>query len=294
MYAITGASGNVGSKIAEGLLKAGKKVRIIARDESKLKHLESLGAEIFTCDIKDAEYLTRAFGGAEAVFAMIPSDMQAEDAIDHEHEVGESIEQAIKDAGVKYVVSLSSMGAHTPVNTGIIAGLYFQEQRLNALEDVNVVHLRPGYFMENFLSDIPMIKEIGIMGSPLEADVKIPVTATQDIADAALEYLLDLNFTGKIIREIRGERDLTMDEITSVIGKAIGKEDLKYMQYSYEEAKKFLIENAGASESVADAYIGMSRGTNEGAVNDGERTPESTSKTSIEDFMETYKQAYNS
>jgi uncharacterized protein YbjT (DUF2867 family) len=72
MYVVIGASGNTGSVVANTLLDQGKKVRVIGRHAERLQPFVARGAEPFIADVADADALTRAFNGAEGVYAMIP------------------------------------------------------------------------------------------------------------------------------------------------------------------------------------------------------------------------------
>lgn len=74
MITVMGATGHTGKKITEALLKAGEKVRALGRSESKLGDLKQAGAEVLTGDASDAEFLTRAFLGVEAVYTLLPTD----------------------------------------------------------------------------------------------------------------------------------------------------------------------------------------------------------------------------
>src|SRR4029077_4724708 len=133
LYVITGATGHIGHLIAEKLLAQNKKVRAIGRDASKLKLLENKGAEVFVGNVEKADDMTRAFQGAKAVFLMIPPDYKAEDFRQYQNRVSETYEKALKATGVRYVVNLSSLGAHRPDKLGPINGLHDHEQRLNKM-----------------------------------------------------------------------------------------------------------------------------------------------------------------
>src|SRR6185369_13353452 len=111
MYAITGATGNIGSKTAEILLDRGEKVRVISRDAARLRTLVKKGAEAFVGNLKDTAFLKGAFTGVDAVFAMIPPNYTAANFRGYQNEIGASITDAITRAGVKYVINLSSQGA---------------------------------------------------------------------------------------------------------------------------------------------------------------------------------------
>ncbi len=291
MFVITGATGNIGKRIAEKLLSEGKQVKAIARHQDKLADLRKKGAEIVVGELSDAPLLAKAFKDAEGVFAMLPTNLAAEDVKSYQDKVGEAIAKAIADSGVKYVVNLSSLGAHLPSGNGPVAGLHRQEERLNAIKDVNVLHLRPAYFMENHFNGIPIIKGMGINGNPMRGDLKIPQIATQDIATHAALRLLKKDFKGKETQELLGQRDLSMDEATAILGKAIGKPDLKYVQFPYEDALKGMV-GAGLSPSVAASMVEMVKGFNEGIMGKSTRTPANTTGTSFEAFAPVFASVY--
>jgi uncharacterized protein YbjT (DUF2867 family) len=290
MYVITGATGNTGNEIARKLLESGKKVRAIARDKNRLKPLEALGAEIRQGSLDDSNFLTDTFEGATAVYAMIPTDPRAENLFAYMDRIGDSIYKASRQAKVPNVVNLSSIGAQLPSGTGPIAGLHRQEERLNQL-DANVLHLRPTFFMENFLVDIPTIREMGIMGSPARPDLIIPMIATQDIGDAAADRLNRLDFKGKTIVDLLGPRDLSFAEAAKILGAAIGKPDLQYVQFSYDDAEKAMTQS-GISADIAKKYVEMYRAFNDGLVKPLPRKPENTTPTTLEEFAKTFAEAY--
>ena len=113
MYAITGASGNIGGKAAEILLAQGEKVRVIGRSAGRLQRLVEKGAEAAVGDLREADFLARAFTAATAVFAMIPPDYTAEDFRAYQNLVGESIATGIKTSGIRNVVKPEQSGSGT-------------------------------------------------------------------------------------------------------------------------------------------------------------------------------------
>src|ERR1700690_4353349 len=127
---------------------------------------------------------------------MIPPNYTASNFRAYQNSIGVSIAEAIGKSGVKYIVNLSSQGAHLPEKTGPIKGLRDQEERLNKLRGVNSLHLRPTYFMENLLVNIEMIRNMNIMGSAIRGDLKFPIIATKDIAQFAVDRLLKRDFAG--------------------------------------------------------------------------------------------------
>ncbi|MDZ4747070.1 MAG: NmrA family NAD(P)-binding protein [Saprospiraceae bacterium] len=294
MIVITGATGNIGSKTVANLLAKGKQVKVIGRNDEKLESLKNLGAIIEKGDLHDAAFLSHAFKGAEAVLLIIPPNLQSDNIGKYQDEVGEAQITAIKDAGVKNVLFISSQGAQDIENTGIVAGLGRQELRLNKLpEEVNVISVRASYFMENLFNQIGVIKGMGMMGSPVKSDLSMGMIATQDIAEYAANKLATLNFKGKSFVDLLGDRHYNHNEIASIVGKAINKPGLPYIEFPYEDNKKALMEY-GISESVADSYNGMYKGINDGFFSVSKRTEESTTSTSLEHFAENvFKYAIN-
>jgi len=292
MITIIGATGRVGSKTVGNLLAQGKQVRLIARNEEKLKEFASKGAEICAGNTNDAAFLTKAFTGSDVVLCMMPADFNTEDVKSHQDAIGEAQIEAIKKSGVKKVVFLSSVGGHTEEKTGIVAGLARQEKRLRTLEGVDIKILRPTYFMENLMQNIGMIKNMGIMGSANKPDVAFPIIASKDIAAVVTQYLANPSFTGISVQPLLGAKDYTMNEVTSILGSAIGKPDLKYVQFSYADTLHG-IKSMGGSQSMAEAYVGLAEGINEGVFGTEVRNEQSTTPTTIEEFAPVFAQVYN-
>jgi uncharacterized protein YbjT (DUF2867 family) len=290
MIAITGATGNIGSKITSDLLSKGQHVRCIARTADNLQNFAAKGAEIAAISLDDTDALAKSLTGVDAIFAMIPPHYQAQDFRAYQNVIGASIASAIEAAGVKYVINLSSQGADLTEKTGPIKGLRDQEQRLNKMNDVNILHLRPTYFMENLLANIDMIKQMNIMGSAIRGDMKIPMIATQDIAKFSAERLLKKDFSGITVNDLLGQKDLSMNEAAEIIGNKIDKPGLKYVQFSYEDTEKALVD-MGFSADVARLFIEMSQAFNDGLINTP-RTRENTTDTPFEDFAEVFAKIF--
>jgi uncharacterized protein YbjT (DUF2867 family) len=282
MYVILGASGNTGSIITNFLLLKGKKVRVVGRDAARLEGFVREGAEPFTANVSDAAALTEAFHGAHAAYLMLPPITSREDQ-DRE---SDAIAKAVKESGLRYAVYLSSYGAQVPEGTGPIAGLHSSEQKLNAIRDLNVLHLRAAYFMENNLAAIGTIQGTGMVVGALRPELKLPMIATRDVGDYAAKRLLDLDFQGKQTRELLGERELSMTEVTAAIARGIGKPDLRYQQVSYDQLQQALTQK-GVPAKTAAQYIEMYKAINAGVIVAQEpRSAENSTPTSFENFVE--------
>jgi len=284
MYVITGATGNTGSVIADALLAAGNKVRVAGRDAGRLQRFVRKGAEAFTGDMSDAAALTKAFSGARAAYLMLPPVKSRED----QERQSDAIAKAVKESGLRYAVHLSSYGAQVPEGTGPVAGLHSSEQKLNAISGLSVLHLCAALFMENNLAGIAMIHGMGVFGSALLPDLKLPMISTRDVGDYASQRLLHLDFSGKETRELLGERDLSMTEATAVIAGGIGKPDLRYEQFPYDQVRQALTQ-MGIPAKTAALYIEMYNAINAGILAAQEpRSAENTTPTSFEQFVQDF------
>jgi uncharacterized protein YbjT (DUF2867 family) len=285
MYTVLGAAGNIGSVISRTLLDKGEKVRVVGRHAAKLHPFVQRGAEPFIGDVSDAETMARAFSGARAAFLMIPPGMTSQDYRADQERTSSALSTAAKNAGLHYALHLSSIGAQADSGTGPILGAHSSEQKLNAVERLNVLHLRPAYFFENHLNAVPMIRMMGIFGGALRSDLKIPMIATKDIGAFAAERLLKLDFSGKQTQELLGERELSLNEVAAVLSKALNKPDLRYAQFPYDQVQQVLTQ-MGMPPKTAAYFLEMFRGFNDGIVVPQEpRSEKNTTPTTIETFI---------
>jgi uncharacterized protein YbjT (DUF2867 family) len=285
LFAITGASGNTGSVVANALLGQGEKVRVIGRDAGRLAALVQKGAESFIADVADAAALTRAFDGAQGVYLMLPPNPAAPDVRSAQETASDAIAAALTKAAVPRAVVLSSIGADKPQKTGPVIGLHNLEQKLNGIAGLNAVYLRAAYFMGNLLPQVQVIRSFGKIAGPLRPDLRVPMIATRDIGARAAAILQKRDFNGKHARELLGQRDLDYREAASVIGKAIGRPDLEYLQMPQEQLRPVLIQ-MGMSASMTDLLLEMSEALNSGYMRALEpRSAENSMPTSIETFV---------
>jgi len=285
MYVILGATGNTGSVVARRLLDRSKRVRVVGRDNKKLAPFVNRGADAFATDILDTDALSRAFAGAQGVYALIPPNMSSPDFRAYQDSVTESIAKALEKGSVAHAVTLSSVGADKPDKTGPVVGLHKMELRLAQVRGLNALHLRAGYFMENTLAQIGIIRGFGMMAGPVRADVPLPMIATRDIGAAAAEALLRLDFKQQT-QELLGPREVTYAEAAKIIGLAIGKQDLTYVQLPDEQVIQAMT-GMGMSRNMAELLCEMSAAINNGYMKALEpRSEKNTTPTTFETFVE--------
>jgi uncharacterized protein YbjT (DUF2867 family) len=289
---VTGSLGHISKPLVEKLTAAKHDVVVISSNADRTSEIEALGAKAAIGSVSDLAFLTDTFKGADAVYTMVPPTFSASDWKQYIAGVGKIYAQAIAASGVKNVVNLSSTGAHMPDGCGPVSGLYHVEQALNALEGVNVKHLRPGFFYYNFLANTGMVKHMGIIGGNYGENAKLVLANPSDIADAAAEELLNLSFTGKSINYVVSD-EKTTDEIASILGSAVGKSDLKWINFSDEDTVGGMLQN-GLPLDIAKNYAEMGA-----ALRSGEMVseynlskPVKFGKTRFEEFAGVFAAAY--
>jgi uncharacterized protein YbjT (DUF2867 family) len=290
-YVITGSIGHISKPIVAGLVKAGKNVTVITSDADKVKEIEHLGAKGLVGSVQDNAFVKKAFAGAEVVYTMIPPIWQTTNWRASQNEVASHYAEAIRSNNIRYVVNLSSLGAHLKEGTGPVKALHDFEQSLNAIHGLNVKHLRPSFFYYNLLNQIGLIKHAGIMGANYGGgDQKVALVHTRDIAEVALEELLRINFSGNSVRHIVSD-ERTGAEVAAVLGSAIGKE-IPWILFSDEDQLKGLLEG-GVPASHAPSYVEMGAAFRNGKMQELLSKEKTVGPTKLEDFAKEFSGAYN-
>ncbi|MFZ5999293.1 MAG: NmrA family NAD(P)-binding protein [Bacteroidota bacterium] len=290
-YVVTGSIGNISKDIVQGLVKAGNEVSVITSSADRASSIEKLGAKALVGSLQDVNFLTNAFRGKDVAYIMIPPIWQTTDWRKSQNEIAANYITALKSSGVQHVVSLSSIGAHLSEGVGPVGGVHDLEQALNKLEGIQVKHLRPSYFYFNLLSQIGLIKQAGILGGNFGDQEKVFLVHPRDIAAAALEELLSLNFKGNSARYIIGD-ERSGSEIAAVLGKAIGR-NVPWVTFTDEQQKSGLLQ-AGLSNTHASAYTEMGVALRTGAMQaDARKQLPAFSSIKLEDFAKEFAQAFS-
>ncbi|AWH86412.1 NAD-dependent dehydratase [Flavobacterium album] len=289
--AITGSLGNVARPLVKQLLSEGHQLNVISSHDERKNDIEALGATAAIGPITDTSFLAEAFSGADAVFAMTPPSLALQNVVAANTAAGKAIVDAVKQANVKRVVLLSSIGAELDGGTGPIAALNAIENAYNKLENVTVTFLRAGYFYINFNNSIPMIQHSGILGSNLAADTPVPLVHPRDIATAAAGELTRGNAESGVRYIVSDVK--TPAEITAAFGNAIGKPGLPWVTFSDEDNEQGMVQ-AGVPAEIAALYTEMGRGLREGSIqadflNGGHSVD---GKIKLEDFAKEFASAF--
>lgn len=288
-YIITGSIGHISKPIIEALVSAGKEVSVVTSSPGRVSEIEAFGAKALVGEVQNESFVNLAFSDADVVYTMIPPIWQTSDWKKSQLAVAKNYAESIRANKVKYVVNLSSIGADVGQGVGPVDALHDFEKMLNAIPGLNVKHLRPSFFYYNLLAQIGLIKQAGFMGANYGSE-KILLVHTSDIAKAAIEALLKLNFSGQSVRYIVGD-ERSGNEIAAVLGKAIGKE-LQWVEFTDDQQKQGLLQ-AGVPETHANGYTAMGKSLREGIMQrDVLKNKPSFSSVKLEDFAKEFAAAF--
>lgn len=249
--AVVGATGRIGAKLTRTLLAAGHQVKALSRGGPALDALVEAGAEPFLGSFDTgAGELDGVFQDVEAAFLMVKTDWNNIEG--HYPAVAQRFVDALGGSPVKLAVSLTAMGADAAGKTGHFELFHHLEQRLNELNEINLVHLRAAWFMENTLAWTASVARYGRLAWFYEPDLKMPWVATEDIAELAANELTNPTGEHRRIRET-GSQDLTMNELAAIVGREIGKPvEYRFINRSRKDLEDAYLASFGTPEHWLD------------------------------------------
>ncbi len=291
MIVIFGATGNTGGQAARQLLAEKHAIRVIGRSKAKLLPFIEDGANAVEADLEIAADIKRALEGASVAYLLIPPNMAVSNFRAYQQRVTANLGEAIEASNCRKFVILSSLGAEHPSGTGPVVGLYELEQRLKRVSGLDILSIRAGYFMENLLGNVGMVQSMGIFGAPAPAEAPMALIAAADIGRYAALRLAAQDFEGFEVVNLIGPSLVTFAEITETIGAAIGKPDLPFVQFSYEDAQKGMV-SMGIPEQMASLFIELYQGAIKGLLRPEAGTEVVNTKTSLATFAQVFATAY--
>jgi uncharacterized protein YbjT (DUF2867 family) len=293
---LTGSLGHISRPLTEELVQKGHSVTVISSKAERQKEVEALGATAAIGTVEDVHFLSEAFSGADAVYCMIPPGSFADpdyDVLARVNKVAHNYAKAIRNSEVKQVVHLSSIGAHTNIDNGLLILHFNMEKTLKELPmDVAITTMRPCAFYYNLLSFAGMIKNGGFMASNYGKDDIVPWVSPLDIAAAVAEEI-GSPFTGRKVRYVASE-EISCNEIAGIIGEAISKPDLKWKVISNEQMESGMI-STGMRTDIAKGLVEMNASMHLGKLfDDYYRNRPILGKTKMKDFAKEFAAVYNS
>lgn len=220
MFAVTGATGKVGGAVVRALRAAGRSVRVVVRDRSKAEPWSQRGCEITVADSGNAAELTRAFGGVEGAFVMLPPVFDPSPGFPEARALIAALRTALVQARPSKIVVLSTIGAEAS-QPNLLNQLGLLEQNFADLA-MPVTFLRAAWFMENAAWDIEPARTVGVIPSYLQPlDKPFPMIATEDVGRTAAEILLE-DWSGHRVVELEGPRRVSPNDLAEAFAKALG------------------------------------------------------------------------
>jgi uncharacterized protein YbjT (DUF2867 family) len=254
IFVVAGATGHVGSVVANELLRKGHKVRAIVRSADKAKALGAQGAELMIGELEDEKFLTGALRGADGAFLLVPPPpLDSPDVRAYQHRVSRAEVNAVVASGIQHVVLLSSWGADQPSGTGPIAALHALEEELKKSSAVSTF-LRAGSFTENLLAMLPAAKHQGILPNFFPPEWKVATIATRDIAPVAVRSLLSPPASTEVVY-VLGTHEYSAIDQAAYLSKKLGRE-VKLLNLPVSAASQ-AIQQAGVGASMAKLYQEM-------------------------------------
>ena len=295
---LTGSLGRIGRPLTQRLVKRGHLVTVISSKAERQKDIEALGATPAIGSMQDVDFLSKTFQNADAVYLMIAWDAIGhifDKNIDFPAEFGNIAniyKQAVEQSGVKKVVHLSSIGAHTNEGIGSLSVYSGVEDIMNQLpDDISIKFMRPVAFYTNLYRFMQSMKTDGAIVQSYGGDTKEPWVSPVDIANEIVEEL-EKPFEGRSCRYIASD-EVSPNEVANILGEAIGNRDLKWQIVPAEQLLNGVIAS-GMNEWVAKGFVEMQAAQGSGTLyEDFYKHKPVMGKIKLTDFTKEFASVYN-
>lgn len=294
-FIVTGSLGNISKPLTQDLLQKGHEVTVISSKAEKEKDIEGMGAIAAIGSLENVDFISETFKGADIVYTMVPPANYFDHSLDligYYERIGANYAKSIETTGINKVINLSTIGGHMSKGNGILVGANHVEGILNKLSsDVAITHIRPTEFYYNLLPQVHSAKANGFIGSNIGNDVVNSWVSPKDIA-AAIANEAEAGVAGRKVRYVASE-ELTYDELAAILGEAIGKKDLKWVQFTDEQMLNGLV-TAGMQPKIANGLTEMYHAIHTGLLyEDYKLNKPDFGKVKLKDFAEDFAAAYN-
>ena len=278
--AVTTPTGHVGRYVTSALIRAGVRPRLLTRKPEAIPQKLRYYADVFEADSRDADQVSQATRGVDAIYWVSPSSFSPEPLAQYDLAT-RALVQAVTTNGIDRVVFQSSVGAEKRHGVGEIDGLAATEVALDAL-DVNVTHLRCGYFFTNLLLDVDAVRR-GLLQTVLPLDQPMSWVAPRDVAEVASLIMLNGRWQGHRVQAVHGPQDLSWPQVSEILTAQVGH-SVRVEQISDATMRQQYLK-AGMSAAMADAVLGMSTGLRDDFHPAQSRTTVTTTPTTLTSWI---------
>ncbi|MFJ4998663.1 NAD(P)H-binding protein [Microbacterium sp. NPDC088619] len=278
--AVTTPNGNVGHHLTRMLMRAGIRPLLLTRHPEQIAEELLPHVDVARADSQDVDEVVAATHGVDAIYWVDPSVMSEDPLADYARAT-DALVRAVVENGVGRVVFQSSVGAEKRHGAGEIDGLAATEVALDAL-DIDVTHLRCGYFFSNLLLDPESLKA-GRLQTVLPLDAPMAWVAPRDIAEVAALTLLNRDWSGHRVRAVHGPEDLSWSQVAEILTQELGR-NVTVERIADDQMRQGLLA-VRMPEAMADAVLGMSTGLRDGFVPEQERSVATTTPTGLRGWV---------
>lgn len=222
MIVVTTPTGQIGGKLVRKLLDGGEEVRVIVRDPARLSEGVRDRVEILRGSHADPAVLDDALRGSDALFWLVPPDRSAASAREHYLAFARAAAAAIRRHAVTHVVGISSAGHGWTADAGLLSAAFEMDDVL-AASGANYRSVSLPFYMENLLGQLESICSAGEFRLASPAELPFATIATDDIAEAAAELLVDRRWEGRGDIPVFGPDRLTPIEMAEVMSRELGR-----------------------------------------------------------------------
>ena len=284
MIVITTPTGQIGRQVLDRILDSGEAARVIARDPSRLPAHVRARAEVVQGSHGDADVITKALGGADRMFWLVPPPgfRHADSSERYYLDFTQPACQAIASQGVR-VVGISTLGHGYQGKAGLLSAALAMDKLIEGTGAAYRALALP-FFMENLLRQAQAITEHGTFSMANAADRPLPAVATRDIAAAAAALLLDTSWSSQATVPVTGPDNLTPDDMAEVISDTLGR-TIRYRQVPVADYQTTLLRR-GASQAMAQDFADMVEAQNNGIYDAEPRDPNSATATSFRQWCQ--------
>ena len=260
MYIILGATGHVGSAVADVLLKQGQDVTVVTHDEVKGQPWARRGAKIAVADIRHPDALRAVFRAGKRAFLLNPPAAPDTDTDLVERGTVRNILDALEGSGLEQVVAQSTYGAQSGERLGDLSTLHDLEAGLQA-QAIPFAIIRAAYYFSNWDALLTPVRESGALPTMFPADLKLPMVATEDLGLVAARLLRESAERNSVVY-VEGPERYSANDVAKTFAKVLQREVevAETPRDQWERAYRKI----GFSEAAAHSYARMTAITSDG------------------------------
>ncbi len=261
MIVITTPTGDIGARVLDHVLDAGRDVRIVVRNVSSLPDGLRKRVEVVEGSHADRDVIEPALSGAQSVFWLPPGSPSSPSAKAAYVEFSRAFCDVLPPSTVTHVVGISALGRGWTEPAGHVTASLRMDDMIGGT-GINYCALTCASLMDNILRQAESIREAGVFYQPTPGDLKLPHVAKSDVAAAAARLLLAPDWQGVAELPLYGPEDLSFEEMAATMSDVLGR-PIRFEEMSMAQLEE-MAKAIGASEGMARSMVLMFTAKNDG------------------------------